>query len=140
MDKETDFYDYSRLISGIEAHWCKNIVLILGDPFTGKTRLWKRLSATQDGVFSMSFKGYDVSRLPGLINSEFTTWDDLFDWICSQGTYKYLIIDDADCGKNTDCFWKTLLDMNAESLKLKVVLLAAMDTTEYGASLAPARR
>ena len=29
MDKETDFYDYSRLISDINAHWCKNTVLIL---------------------------------------------------------------------------------------------------------------
>ena len=129
MDKETDFYDYSRLISDINARWCKNTVLILGNPFTGKTRLWKRLSATQDGVFSMSFKGYDVSRLPGLINSEFTTWDDLFDWICSQGTYKYLIVDDADCGKNTECFWKTLLNLNKGSMKLKVVLLATKNTT-----------
>lgn len=129
MDKETDFYDYSRLISDINAHWCKNTVLILGNPFTGKTRLWKRLSATQNGVFSFSFKGYDVSILPGLINSECTTWDELFAWICSQGTYKYLIIDDADCGKNTECFWETLLNLNKGSTKLKVVLLATKDTT-----------
>ena len=129
MDKETDYYDYSRLISGIEAHWCKNIVLILGDPFTGKTRLWKRLTATQDGVFSMSFKGYDVSILPGLINSECATWDDLFAWICSQETYKYLIIDDADCGKNTESFWKALMNLKEDSMKLKVVLISSKDTT-----------
>lgn len=129
MDKETDFYDYSHLISDISSPRHKGYVLVLGDPFTGKTRLWKRIAATQDGVFSLSFKGYDVSLLPGLINSECSTWGDLFAWMCSQETYKYLIIDDADCGKNTDCFWKTLMDMNAESLKLKVVLLAAMDTT-----------
>ena len=129
MDKETDFYDYSRLISDINAHWCKDIVVILGDPFTGKTRLWNRLTATQGGVFSLFFKGYDVSLLPGLIHSECQTWDDMFAWICSQETYKYLIIDDADCGKNTEGFWNALINLHNESIMLKVVLIAAKDTT-----------
>lgn len=128
MDKETDFYDYNDLISGIKAHWCKDIVVILGEPFIGKTRLWNRLTATQDGVFSLSFKGYDVSLLPDLIHSECQTWDDLFAWICSQETYKYLIIDDADCGKNTEDFWNALINLHNESIKLKVVLIAAKDT------------
>lgn len=129
MDKETDFYDYNDLISDIKAHWCKDIVVILGDPFTGKTRLWNRLTATQEDVFSLSFKGYDVSLLPGLTHSECQTWNDMFAWICSQETYKYLIIDDADCGKNTEGFWNALIDLHKESNKLKVVLIAAKDTT-----------
>lgn len=128
MNKDTDYYDYNDLISGIKAHWCKDIVVILGKPFTGKTRLWNRLSATQDGVFSLSFKGYDVSLLPGLIHSECQTWDDMFAWICSKGIYKYLIIDDADCGKNTEGFWDALMSLNKESITLKVVLIASIDT------------
>ena len=129
MGAETDFYNYNELTRACESLAFGEVLLILGDSFTGKTRLWKRLSATQRSVFSLSFKGYDLSLLPGLINSVCHTWDDVFAWICGQESYKYLIIDDADCGKNTDVFWEALMKLQKGSSQLKVVLIATHDTT-----------
>ena len=127
MNKETNFCNYRDLLSYIEAIKSGKTLLILGDYRMGKTRFCRMLNATHNDVYLISFKGYDVSFIPGMINPECYTWTDLLEWICQAG-YKYLIVDDADCGKNTNDFWEALMKASKESFPLKIVLLATTDT------------
>ena len=118
MAAETDYYDYRCLIQSIEHMEPGEILFILGDPHTGKTRFWNRFCQEHDNTFSLSFKGYDISHLPSMIDLDHPTWPELLSNISQH--YEYIIIDDADCGKNADSFWETLNDSQKQ---MKIVLI-----------------
>ena len=129
MDKATEFCNYSDLLSSVKSLEYGDVLLILGDNHMGKTWFRNKMCATHSCVFSLSFKGYDVNLIPNLINAECETWNDLLSWIGCQEGFEYLVIDDADYGKNADSFWDVLIEQDKDSINLKIVLLAAVDPT-----------
>lgn len=128
MNKDTDCCNYKELKSNMDRLKQGDILLVLGDCYMGKTRFCRWLNATQSGVFLITFKGYDVSRIPELLNPECHNWNELLDWIVCNDEYEYLVIDDADCGKNAVAFWDALIGTEKNDTKLKTVLVATEDT------------
>ena len=124
MSTEVDFYNYNKLTKACESLAFGEVLLIVGDTCKGKTRFAHRFCSTHKQVLFLPFKGYDVSLIPSLMISEHKSWNEYLSNIIEVGEYDYLLIDDADCGKNSVGFWTALNELCKNGMKLKIILTA----------------
>lgn len=124
MGAEVDFYNYTNLTKACESLAFGEVRLIVSDACKGKTRFAYRFYSTHEKVLFLPFKGYDISLLPGLMSPDHKSWIEYLSYINETGKYDFLLIDDADCGKNTSGFWTALNELCKKDMRLKIILTA----------------
>lgn len=124
MGTEADFYNYTNLTEACESLAFGEVRLIVSDTFKGKTRFAHRFCSTHDKVLFLSFKGYDISLFPSLLSPDHKSWTEYLSYVNEAGKYEFLLIDDADCGKNTTEFWTALNELCKKDMRMKIILTA----------------